>query len=198
MRQKEASDNERKNLSRTVEKQTKVVERLTASEAKLQEQIVRLRRFVLSVRRSLYKQAALEKQEAVFQRSVRTFEARLAEQTRESHEWRTRAENERQRYQHASRTTCPMCEKLHGREAELQQLREEVLRAKADAERAAVKARPPPPPLAAASSRETHLQGEINKCMVRPLAMHRVSLRAHLLVRASSNVQRARCACAAL
>ena len=41
MRDKEAIDVERKNLSRNVEKQTKVLERLYESERNLQSQIVR-------------------------------------------------------------------------------------------------------------------------------------------------------------
>jgi E3 ubiquitin-protein ligase BRE1 len=41
MRDKEAIDVERKNLSRNVEKQTKVLERLYDSERNLQSQIVR-------------------------------------------------------------------------------------------------------------------------------------------------------------
>ena len=41
MRDKEALENERKNLVRNLEKQTKVVEKLRASEACLRDQLVR-------------------------------------------------------------------------------------------------------------------------------------------------------------
>lgn len=41
MRDKEAIENERKNLVRNLEKQAKVVERLRASEGSLREQLVR-------------------------------------------------------------------------------------------------------------------------------------------------------------
>lgn len=42
MRDKEAVDNERKNLVRTLEKQSKVVDRLTEVEKQLRHQLVRL------------------------------------------------------------------------------------------------------------------------------------------------------------
>ena len=41
MRDKEAIENERKNLVRNLEKQTKVVEKLRASEGSLRDQLVR-------------------------------------------------------------------------------------------------------------------------------------------------------------
>ena len=41
MRDKEAVENERKNLVRNLEKQTKVVEKLRASEGSLRDQLVR-------------------------------------------------------------------------------------------------------------------------------------------------------------
>jgi E3 ubiquitin-protein ligase BRE1 len=40
MRDKESSDNERKNIARNVEKQAKAIERLTAVEKSLQNQVV--------------------------------------------------------------------------------------------------------------------------------------------------------------
>ena len=48
MRDKEALENERKNLTRNIEKQTKVIERLQESERNLALQVVRLSDFLIT------------------------------------------------------------------------------------------------------------------------------------------------------
>ncbi|KAH8119088.1 hypothetical protein DFH11DRAFT_1501929 [Phellopilus nigrolimitatus] len=144
----DAKDGERKQALRNLEKQTKLVETLQKSEKALQ-----------ALAESLEKELATDKKALVFFR----FQADKLE--KDQIEARSRCEEE-------SRRNNELRAQMQKREHDVAEiniamlkLKDEVRRAKKEAEKAQEKSKTFSMPAASASARETRLQDEINKCM---------------------------------
>jgi E3 ubiquitin-protein ligase BRE1 len=149
MRDKEAIDQERKNLTRNGEKQMKALERLAETEKTLREEIRRLER------------------EVEVSASLREIgNAKLIAIEREGAEWRRRAEYEKTRVEAAAKHVEDANRAVEKQRADLRHAEEDALRAKKDAERASDKAKASAArAVGTGSSREAELQGEVDKCM---------------------------------
>jgi E3 ubiquitin-protein ligase BRE1 len=98
MRDKEAIETERKNLSRNMEKQAKVIEKLVESEKNLSTQVVSLG---FSVVVDLYRFSTLkidlEREVVVSGKALDFYKQKVASLEKESGEWQTRADGEKKR-----------------------------------------------------------------------------------------------------
>ncbi|KAJ7091203.1 BRE1 E3 ubiquitin ligase-domain-containing protein [Mycena epipterygia] len=147
MRDKEAIDNERKNLARNLEKQGKVVERLVESERNLSAQVMSLEKDLGSVRRQ--------------------YEARSAENAglkREVKEWKTMQEGDLAKYSQCRTLLLEREEELVKKKAELQKMTEELSLSKKQMERQTVKLQERA--AGSGSSREAELETELKLTMV--------------------------------
>ncbi|KAJ7497481.1 BRE1 E3 ubiquitin ligase-domain-containing protein [Mycena latifolia] len=146
MRDKEAIDNERKNLARNVEKLGKVVDRLNESERNLSTQVMSLDKDLTSVRRQ--------------------YEARVAEIAglrRDIRELKVQLEGELKKYTECRTILTEQDEEIVKKKAELQKMAEELSLLKKQTERqsAALQERT----TGSSSSREVELQNELKLTM---------------------------------
>jgi len=149
MRDKEAVENERKNLSRTLEKQSKALEKLVESEAGLKNRVEGSEKELGALRKNLLER--LQKEKALEE---------------EAKELRLRAEGESKRVEDMRATMAAREKELDGHRAELRKSEESLLRAKKEIERQTAKLKASSTNLnSTASSREAQLQSEIDKCM---------------------------------
>jgi len=146
MRDKEAIENERKNLTRNLEKQGKVVERLVESERNLSAQVISLEKDLAGVRR-LYEGRATEL--AGFRKEVKELRVLQEVESKRTTEYRNIiAERE---------------EELAKKKAELQKMAEELSLSKKQVERQTVKLQEKS--AGSGSSREVELENELRLTM---------------------------------
>lgn len=101
MRDKEAVEAERKNISRHSEKQTKVMEKLVESEKSLAQQVVSGKSswfHDLLYPNVFYPKAALEKEVVLWRRGTDELKKKLQFMEMQTTEWQYRAEQERERF----------------------------------------------------------------------------------------------------
>ncbi len=188
MRDKEAIENERKNLLRNLEKQTKVVEKLLESEKSLNARIVSdLSACIVSIVLTHYSncQIAFEMEELLWKKSVHSLKERINIVEAECAEWKVRAEGEHKRAEDVSlafdsfprtqtnirhlqiRVAYIEYDKATDRKrSDLRKLEESLARSKREAEKQATKLKAAMPVSSGvAGSKESHLQVEYDKCM---------------------------------
>ncbi|KAJ3553638.1 hypothetical protein NM688_g3503 [Phlebia brevispora] len=149
MRDKEASDAERKAISRAYDKQTQVVEKLLASEKTLILRVADLEREA-----SYWKHAAEQQAE-----HAKKLEG-------DNGEWQVRANGERARTTEALAAIRKHEVDLKQKREELRHMEENIARSKKEAERHAAKMKTSSQHHSASpNSREAELQSEVDKCM---------------------------------
>jgi E3 ubiquitin-protein ligase BRE1 len=99
MRDKEAIEVERKTLSRTLEKQGKLLDRLTDVEKHLRAQLVGALASYIGPQLKLFFQAALEKENIAFKKLVENLRDKLSRMEKEAPEMLAQLDCERKRYQ---------------------------------------------------------------------------------------------------
>jgi E3 ubiquitin-protein ligase BRE1 len=100
MRDKEASENERKNIARNIEKQAKALERLVASEKSFSSQVVRVFHLTLaylSLTNVNISQADLEREVALLNKAQTLHRDRISVLEGEVSEWKGHASYEKSR-----------------------------------------------------------------------------------------------------
>jgi len=149
MRDKEAIEIERKNLTRNLEKQTKVLETQSEAEKHL---LVRVR--------------ALENEIGSARKMYELQKSAVASVTKDLNEWKSRAETESKRFQSVRDVFVEREKKLMKMRAELLDAKEAIVLKKLEAERYTAKMKVMAQNQSVApSSREALLQAEVNKCM---------------------------------
>jgi E3 ubiquitin-protein ligase BRE1 len=150
MRDKEASETERKNIARSLEKSTKAYENVTALERNLKTQVAGLEKEIGILNTIKDKQAS----------RITSLEADVKRQELHVAYERTRVEQSSKLLQDGQRS-------LDKRKSEVRRLEEDVARLRKEAERQAQKARTTASVAAPTpgSSRELDLQNEVDKCM---------------------------------
>ncbi|KAJ7346872.1 BRE1 E3 ubiquitin ligase-domain-containing protein [Mycena albidolilacea] len=146
MRDKEAIENERKNLSRNQEKQGKIVERLVETERNLSQQVMSLEKDLGQVRR-LYEARAME----------------LSGYKRDIREQKLLQEAEASKAANIKLSLTEREKELSDKKAELQKLSEELLLSKRQIERQAVQLQERA--AGSSSSREAELEKELKLTM---------------------------------
>ncbi|GBE81020.1 E3 ubiquitin-protein ligase BRE1 [Sparassis crispa] len=149
MRDKEALEGERKNLSRNLEKQTKVIEKLSDSEKNLVARVT-----------------SLERETALWRKVKDGMKSCVEKLETSNTEWRMRAEGERKRIEEMRKESREQSKGLDLRRAEVMCMEDEVVRAKRDIERQAAKIKSTSQNVSSNSTtREAQLQSEVDKCM---------------------------------
>ncbi|KAI0930463.1 hypothetical protein AcW1_009141 [Taiwanofungus camphoratus] len=149
MRDKEAIENERKNISRNLEKQAKVVERLVETEKNLTARV-----------------HDLEKEVYAWKKAVCVEKERVVSLEEDGKEWKNRAEGERKRFEDARSVLIDHERSLERRREELRKMEEASARSKKEAERHVLKMKSTAQNHTTSSStREAQLQSEVDKCM---------------------------------
>ncbi|KAI0789122.1 BRE1 E3 ubiquitin ligase-domain-containing protein [Abortiporus biennis] len=148
MRDKEAIENERKNLSRNLEKQTKVVERLYEAEKNLTS-------------RTVY----YEKEIVMWRQAVEALKNRIDVLEADMAEWKHRAETERQRAEDMRLSLVEQEKVFERKRADLRVLEEATLKTKKEAEKQAARSKALTQTHGAVGSRESELQAQVDKCM---------------------------------
>ncbi|KAJ8462214.1 hypothetical protein ONZ51_g11039 [Trametes cubensis] len=147
VRDKEAIDNERKNLVRNLDKAGKALDKLAASEKALNTRVHDLEREISLSRKAM---DALKEEAKALQA--------------DNHEWRTRFYGERKSLEETRTAFQEHSAALDKKRAELRKLEESLLKAKRDVEKQATKYKS----MSGSSSsnaREAELQSEVDKCM---------------------------------
>ncbi|PCH43601.1 BRE1-domain-containing protein [Wolfiporia cocos MD-104 SS10] len=149
MRDKEASETERKNVARNLEKQAKVVEKLHEAEDSLRAQI-----------------GVLEKELSARRKFAEIQLQRIRELETEHAGCKTQAEGDKKRVDEMRASITEQIKNLHRERTQLRKMDEEAARAKAEAERQTTKMKSLSQNMSASSStREAQLQSEsILKC----------------------------------
>ncbi|KAI0071770.1 BRE1-domain-containing protein [Panus rudis PR-1116 ss-1] len=149
VRDKDALENERKNLSRNLEKQTKLIEKLVATEKTLQAQV-----------------ATLEKECAVHRREEESLQRNITFLEQEKKELRINFEADKKDFQSLRQIVHSNEQSTHAKKAELLKAEEELVRARKAVEKEAAKLKASQKAHSGSSTaREAQLQSEIDKCM---------------------------------
>ncbi|OBZ67158.1 E3 ubiquitin-protein ligase BRE1 [Grifola frondosa] len=146
MRDKEAIETERKNISRNLEKQAKVVEKLSETEK------------ILTTRLT-----DLEKEIVQWKRALEAQKERTSALESDVTEWKTRSEAERKRSDEMRGVFQEHERVLERKRSELRKMEEGLVRTKKEAEKVAAKIKATPH--TSSNSKEAQLQSEIDKCM---------------------------------
>ncbi|KAH9892516.1 BRE1-domain-containing protein [Cubamyces lactineus] len=147
VRDKEAVDNERKNLVRNLDKAGKALDKLAASEKALNTRI-----------------HDLEKEVSLSRKAVDALKEETRALQADNHEWRTRFYGERKSLEETRTAFQEHSAALDKKRTELRKLEESLLKAKRDVEKQATKFKS----MSSSSnpnSREAELQSEVDKCM---------------------------------
>jgi len=146
MRDKEAIETERKNISRNLEKQVKLMERLHESEKSLTQQVT-----------------ALEKEVVLWQKGTDELRKKVEAAEVQGAEWYFRAEGERARLQEIRNFAKEKDAVMDTKAIEFRRMEEQLIRVTKDAERQATKYKLMS--TSTSSQKEAELQSEIDKCM---------------------------------
>ncbi|CDO75357.1 hypothetical protein BN946_scf184966.g25 [Trametes cinnabarina] len=150
MRDRDASDQERKSLTRSLDKAVKALEKLTESEKALTSRI--------------YSKHALEKEAALLKKTADMYKEQANTAQGEASEWRTRFLAERKGLEEARTALQEQSAAFDKKRAELRKIEESLAKAKSSVEKQAAKLKS----LSGSSgsnAREAELQSEIDKCM---------------------------------
>ncbi|KAI0328649.1 BRE1-domain-containing protein [Cubamyces sp. BRFM 1775] len=147
VRDKEAIDNERKNLVRNLDKAGKALDKLAANEKALNTRI-----------------HDLEKEISLSRKAVEALKEESRALQADNHEWRTRFYGERKSLEETRTAFQEHSTALDKKRTELRKLEESLLKAKRDVEKQATKFKSMSSS-STSNAREAELQSEVDKCM---------------------------------
>ncbi|KAH9929494.1 BRE1-domain-containing protein [Epithele typhae] len=148
MRDKEATETERKKLSVNLEKAAKAIEKLTDSEKNL-----------------MYRAMDLEKELSLVKKVVDTLRDKTATLEMESAEWKIRAQGERKQVEEIRAAFQEHSQSAERKRAELRKFEESLLKSKKEADKQTAKLKSMST-TSGTDAREAELQEEVTKCML--------------------------------
>ncbi|KAK7692778.1 hypothetical protein QCA50_004411 [Cerrena zonata] len=149
MRDKEALENERKNLARNGEKQNKLIEKIMEEKSNLLQQV-----------------SSFEREIGLLKNALDTQKAQAGRAEHDALTWKTRAEGERKRAEDMRALYMEHEQTLEQQRADIRKQEESLVRAKKETEKLAAKAKVTEKAYGgSSSSREAQLREEVDKCM---------------------------------